>query len=92
LPRPEIGFRLPEDPQHHGTGRLEQNDIITGLDLGADGYIRKTFHINEFTARVRAILRSEVLDYLWGAPRSWWNATWTCISATCAKNSAIAAA
>ncbi|MDD4224547.1 MAG: response regulator transcription factor [Candidatus Cloacimonetes bacterium] len=39
------------------TGRMEHQDIVKGLDLGADDYICKPFALDELTARVRAILR-----------------------------------
>ena len=32
-------------------------DRITGLDLGADDYITKPFHLSELEARVRALIR-----------------------------------
>lgn len=33
------------------------DDKITGLDLGADDYLAKPFHIAELTARVKSVLR-----------------------------------
>ncbi|MCB5225180.1 MAG: response regulator transcription factor [Candidatus Cloacimonadaceae bacterium] len=39
------------------TGRLELDDIVKGLNLGADDYICKPFEQEELLARVRAILR-----------------------------------
>ncbi|MCB5223787.1 MAG: response regulator transcription factor [Candidatus Syntrophosphaera sp.] len=39
------------------TGRQELDDIVKGLDLGADDYICKPFEQEELLARVRAILR-----------------------------------
>ncbi|WP_211116873.1 response regulator transcription factor [Glycomyces buryatensis] len=35
----------------------EENDRITGLDLGADDYVTKPFSPRELAARVRAVLR-----------------------------------
>ncbi|WP_026923642.1 response regulator transcription factor [Glycomyces arizonensis] len=35
----------------------EENDRITGLDLGADDYVTKPFSPGELAARVRAVLR-----------------------------------
>jgi DNA-binding response OmpR family regulator len=39
------------------TARGQQEDIILGLNLGADDYITKPFQIGELLARVRALLR-----------------------------------
>ena len=39
------------------TVRDALEDRITGLDLGADDYITKPFHLSELEARVRALIR-----------------------------------
>ncbi len=39
------------------TARVEGEDRVTGLDLGADDYIPKPFNPHEVVARVRAVLR-----------------------------------
>ena len=39
------------------TAKLEENDKVLGLELGADDYITKPFSIRELTARARAVLR-----------------------------------
>lgn len=39
------------------TGRDDLLDRVIGLELGADDYITKPFHVREVLARVRAILR-----------------------------------
>src|SRR5687768_5978581 len=39
------------------TAKSEENDIITGLEMGADDYVAKPFSPKELVARVRAILR-----------------------------------
>jgi len=39
------------------TARVEEEDRLTGLDLGADDYVTKPFSPRELVARVRAVLR-----------------------------------
>jgi len=39
------------------SARNALDDRLTGLDLGADDYLTKPFHLAELTARVKAILR-----------------------------------
>lgn len=39
------------------TARLDENDKVLGLELGADDYVTKPFSLRELTARVRAVLR-----------------------------------
>jgi two-component system response regulator QseB len=39
------------------TARDALDDKITGLDLGADDYLIKPFHLSELNARLRAIIR-----------------------------------
>ena len=39
------------------TGKGDAIDRIVGLELGADDYITKPFHLREVLARVRAVLR-----------------------------------
>ena len=39
------------------TALREEDNLINGLDLGADDYIRKPFKINELVARLRALKR-----------------------------------
>ena len=38
--------------------RLE--DVVRGLDLGADDYLTKPFHLEEILARIRALLRRDI--------------------------------
>jgi DNA-binding response OmpR family regulator len=40
------------------TGSAEENDIVRGLDSGANDYLAKPFRLNELLARLRAQLRS----------------------------------
>ena len=39
------------------TARIEENDKVLGLELGADDYVTKPFSPRELAARVRAVLR-----------------------------------
>ncbi|MBA3534780.1 MAG: response regulator transcription factor [Ardenticatenales bacterium] len=39
------------------TARIEENDRVLGLELGADDYVSKPFSPRELAARVRAVLR-----------------------------------
>jgi len=39
------------------TARVEHQDRIAGLELGADDYVTKPFHPGELLARIRAVLR-----------------------------------
>ena len=39
------------------TARRDERDIIEGLEIGADDYIKKPFSLAELVARVRALLR-----------------------------------
>ena len=45
------------------TARVEGEDRVTGLDLGADDYIPKPFNPHEVVARVRAVLRRTSQDF-----------------------------
>jgi two-component system response regulator MprA len=44
------------------TARDDVEDRVRGLELGADDYIAKPFHLEELTARIRAQLRRRALD------------------------------
>jgi len=39
------------------TAKLEENDKVLGLELGADDYVTKPFSLRELTARIRAVIR-----------------------------------
>ncbi|MEE8046393.1 MAG: response regulator transcription factor [Dehalococcoidia bacterium] len=44
------------------TARVEEDDRLTGLDLGADDYVSKPFSPRELVARVNAVLRRSSRD------------------------------
>jgi len=44
------------------TAKGEEEDIVTGLELGADDYITKPFSIHVLIARVRAVLRRSIKE------------------------------
>ncbi len=39
------------------TAKIEENDILTGFNVGGDDYIAKPFSIKEVVARIKAILK-----------------------------------
>jgi DNA-binding response OmpR family regulator len=47
----------PEVPVIVLTAKAEKDDVVEGLNLGADDYVTKPFDLNELLARVRAQLR-----------------------------------
>ena len=44
------------------TARVEEQDAVTGLEVGADDYVRKPFGIKELVSRVKALLRRSHRD------------------------------
>ena len=50
------------------TARVEDNDKIVGLEIGADDYITKPFNPREVVARVRALLRRSQIQLDQRAP------------------------
>lgn len=64
LPR-KSGYELTADLRREGsavpvlilTARDATEDLVRGLDIGADDYLTKPFSFDEFLARVRALLR-----------------------------------
>lgn len=57
------------------TARAQENDMITGLDSGADDYLTKPMSLRELNARVKALLRRpaaylETKDVLQAGPLS----------------------
>lgn len=63
---PEVnGFEICEAARQEGlempivmlTAKGQENDIVRGLELGADDYVTKPFSIRELIARVKVLLR-----------------------------------
>ena len=59
------GLKLIENLKQHNndtgiiiiSARNSLDDKLSGLDLGADDYLTKPFHLSELNARVKAVLR-----------------------------------
>ena len=49
--------RISQVPIIMVTGKNDTIDCVVGLEVGADDYITKPFHIREVTARIRSVLR-----------------------------------
>jgi len=62
----EIAHKLREDniltPILMLTARTEQEDVIEGLENGADDYLRKPFHFNELLLRINALIKRNSLN------------------------------
>ena len=58
--------QLKQDDQADGvviiSARNSLNDKVTGLELGADDYLTKPFHLAELSARVNAVIRRRAFD------------------------------
>jgi DNA-binding response OmpR family regulator len=52
-----VHSREAETPVIMLTAKVEDQDKIVGLELGADDYVTKPFNVRELLARVRAVLR-----------------------------------
>ena len=50
------------------TARVEEEDRLAGLDLGADDYVTKPFSPRELAARIRAVLRRSARDVVDSGP------------------------
>ena len=50
------------------TARVEEEDRLAGLDMGADDYLTKPFSPRELAARVRAVLRRTARDAMERGP------------------------
>jgi DNA-binding response OmpR family regulator len=69
----DVCRRLKEDPLTRSipvimvTAKGEESDVVIGLGLGADDYVKKPFSPKELIARVRAVLRRGALKEERGA-------------------------
>jgi two-component system OmpR family response regulator len=45
------------------TARVDETDIVAGLEVGADDYITKPFSLRELVARIKARLRHDRLEH-----------------------------
>nr|WP_288825390.1 response regulator transcription factor [uncultured Clostridium sp.] len=54
------------------TARVEEEDVVSGLGLGADDYIMKPFGLKELYARVEAVLRRTESDLVPLVKRNSW--------------------
>ncbi|ABZ95583.1 DNA-binding response regulator [Leptospira biflexa] len=52
-----IKEKYPQIPILMVTAKTGETDVVLGLELGADDYIRKPFNIRELVARVRSVTR-----------------------------------
>ena len=50
------------------TARVEEEDRLAGLDMGADDYVTKPFSPRELAARIRAVLRRSARDVVDSGP------------------------
>lgn len=58
----DFAGRLRREGNHHVgiimvTAKDDENDLIRGLSVGADDYIKKPFSTKELTSRIKAVLR-----------------------------------
>ena len=53
----KIRQSMPDQPIIMLTARSQDDDVITGLKLGADDYIAKPFSVTQLVLRVQAVLR-----------------------------------
>jgi len=58
--RSDLQASFPRPPVLMVTAKAEPQDIVLGLEAGADDYITKPFEPNVFTARVKVLLRRNV--------------------------------
>ena len=55
------------------TAKTQENDVLNGLNIGADDYVTKPFSIKQLYARMEAVLRRTVSDLKPLAEKFSWN-------------------
>ena len=55
------------------TAKTQENDVLNGLNIGADDYVTKPFSIKQLYARMEAVLRRTVRDLKPLAEKFSWN-------------------
>lgn len=55
------------------TAKVEENDILSGLSLGADDYMIKPFRLKELHARIEAVLRRTSHELIPLTMKNAWN-------------------
>lgn len=55
------------------TAKADENNVLDGLELGADDYIKKPFSLKELFARIQAVLRRSQNDIIPLSVKNSWN-------------------
>lgn len=55
------------------TAKVREDDVLNGLDIGADDYIRKPFSLKELYARTQAVLRRTSQEAVFSSSQKQWN-------------------
>lgn len=55
------------------TAKVDEKDLLTGFNIGADDYITKPFSLMELYARMEAVLRRSSVDVMPLFQKNYWN-------------------